>query len=72
MLKKLFCAFFFGVDTVQTVPKHVWIDRFAMILALFLGDLIRRHIDIFRNNQFFRGINIPECDKMVSDLIHTR
>ena len=28
-----------------------------------LGDLIPRHIDIFRSNQFFRGINIPECDR---------
>ena len=28
-----------------------------------LGDLIPRHVDIFRSNQFFRGINIPECDR---------
>ena len=34
--------------------------------SLFLGELIQRHKNIFRSNQFFRGINIPECDKMVS------
>lgn len=28
-----------------------------------LGDLIPRHMDIFRSNQFFRGISIPECDR---------
>lgn len=40
-----------------------------LFIALYLfisGDLIERHVNIFRSNQFFRGINIPECSRMVS------
>ena len=34
-----------------------------------LGDLIPRHIQIFSNNQFFRGLQIPEPSKRVSHLL---
>jgi len=46
-------------------PGRSDVDQLYLIKRS-LGDLIRRHIDIFRNNQFFRGINIPDCDQMES------
>lgn len=43
-------------------PGRSDVDQLYLIKRS-LGDLIRRHLEIFRNNQFFRGFNIPECDK---------
>lgn len=31
-----------------------------------LGEIIQRHLQIFRSNQFFRGMNIPESDETIS------
>lgn len=33
---------------------------------LFLGDLIPRHMQVFRSNDFFAGVTIPETDVTVS------
>lgn len=44
-------------------PGKSDVDQLYLIKKT-LGDLIPRHIDIFRSNQFFRGINIPECVRM--------
>lgn len=44
-------------------PGRSDVDQLYLIKKS-LGDLIPRHVDIFRSNQFFRGINIPECIKL--------
>lgn len=31
-----------------------------------MGEIIQRHIQIFRSNQFFRGINMPEPEEQIS------
>lgn len=46
-------------------PGKSDVDQLYLIKKT-LGDLIPRHVDIFRSNAFFRGINIPECTRMVS------
>ncbi|XP_066925419.1 cyclin-dependent kinase-like 4 [Clytia hemisphaerica] len=44
-------------------PGKSDVDQLYLIKKT-LGDLIPRHVDIFRSNAFFRGINIPECTRM--------
>ncbi|XP_047139292.1 cyclin-dependent kinase-like 1 isoform X1 [Hydra vulgaris] len=44
-------------------PGKSDVDQLYLIKKT-LGDLIPRHVDIFKNNQFFRGITIPDCDRM--------
>jgi cyclin-dependent kinase-like len=31
-----------------------------------MGDIIQRHVQIFKSNQFFRGMNIPEPEETIS------
>ena len=37
-------------------------DCFYNSLSIFPGDLIPRHLEIFSNNAFFKGMKIPEPD----------
>lgn len=39
---------------------------YKFFICSSLGDLIPRHIQIFSNNQFFRGLQIPEPSRRVS------
>lgn len=44
-------------------PGKSDVDQLYLIKKT-LGDLIQRHVDVFRSNAFFRGITIPECSRM--------
>ena len=39
-----------------------------LFVYFFSGDLIPRHMQIFSNNAFFKGMSIPEPDRLVSQI----
>ena len=39
-------------------------------LLYFSGPLIPRHVEVFRDNSFFKGISLPTPDKMVQQALH--
>ena len=39
-----------------------------VFIFLFLGDLLPRHVQIFSTNSFFKGMIIPEPERLVSHL----
>ena len=43
----------------EEVHQHTELQS-DMCLLIFLGDLIPRHMKVFKNNEFFAGLSIPE------------
>ena len=46
----------------KRVVLHVYDDVRLVSLIIHTGDLIPRHMKVFKNNEFFAGLSIPEPD----------
>ena len=59
------CAFVYDVLCVGMHDSHACICN----LLYFSGPLIPRHVEVFRDNSFFKGISLPTPDKMVHHIL---
>ena len=62
--KSLFTENYFLIAAINLATRGPLYT--CLVLA---GNLIQRHIQIFSSNQFFRGLSVPDPDRMVSGRI---
>jgi serine/threonine protein kinase len=54
------------VDQLYLIRKTMGLSTSFLHFKTNLGELLPRHLQIFKSNQFFLGLNIPEPDRVDS------